>query len=177
MKPPNAQRGFTFINDIRQERYWWVNANIQPMLAQPDQRTPIRFALISCSKSKLNTEAPARDLYTGQLFRKAVSWAERHDLQWFVVSALHGLLTPDHTVAPYNYTIKDKRRREREQWAHQLVAGELTRYASKHSHAILILPELYRRFIEVELFQNKITYENPLAGLGIGQQLKWLAEN
>lgn len=150
---------------------------LSPRTAPQDSRQPIRFVLIGCSKSKLPAEAPARDLYTGQLFRKAVSWAERHELQWFVVSALHGLLTPDHIIAPYNYTIKDLRQREREQWAHRLVTGKLTSYAPKDSHAILLLPEPYRRFLEVELFRNKITYENPLAGLGIGRQLKWLAEN
>ena len=69
------------------------------------------------------------------------------------------------------------RSREREQWANRVVTAELTRYAPKDSHAILIMPALYRRFIEVELFRNKITYENPLAHLAIGQQIKWLGEN
>ncbi len=184
MKPePSHQQGFPFIAQVRQERFWWAHATIQPMIdrsthrASQNTKEPIRFVLISCSKSKLEAPAPARSLYTGQLFKKAVGWAERHQLQWFVVSALHGLLTPSQTVAPYNYTIKDMRGVEREQWAHRVVSADLTRYAAKHSHAILILPEPYRRFIEPELFKNKITYENPLAGKGIGQQINWLSKN
>lgn len=184
-KAEDNQCAFPFIDQVRQDRYWYLKPGMEARLIQsldqpkttPIHKPPIRFALISCSKSKLETEAPARDLYTGQLFRKAVAWAERQQLQWFVVSALHGLLLPDQTVSPYNYTVKNLRVRERQQWAHTVVAGSLTRYAPPHSHAILILPELYRRFIEFQLFHHKITYENPLKGLGIGQQLKWLADN
>lgn len=183
MKLENSQFGFPFADSIRQDLCWWTrNANIQRMLASPppqprDHRPPIRFVLISCSKSKLSATAPARELYTGQLFKRAVSWAQRQNLTWFVVSALHGLLIPEQTIAPYNYTIKDLRGREREQWANRVVSAELTRHVAKQSHAILILPEPYRRFIEPELTKNEITYENPLAGKGIGQQIKWLAEN
>jgi hypothetical protein len=183
MKPENSQFGFPFIERVRQDRFWWTkNANIRRMLASPPRapsidKLPIRFVLISCSKSKLTIAAPAATLYTGQLFKRAVSWAQRQNLTWFVVSALHGLLPPEQTIAPYNFTIKNLRGREREQWAHRVVSAELTRHVAKHSHAILILPEPYRRFIEPELSRNEITYENPLAGKGIGQQIKWLAEN
>jgi hypothetical protein len=164
---------------VRQHRYWWVNRKIGRLEIKPyiTHKDPIRFVLISCSKSKLTRRAAAKNLYTGQLFQRAVSWAERRALPWFVVSALHGLLTPEQEIDPYNFTIKDRRRREREQWANLVVSAELTRYAAKGSHAILILPEPYRRFIEPQLSRNEITYENPLAGMGIGSQMKWLAEN
>ena len=177
----DRQLPFPFISQVRQlvaiAEQMKARQPKEPYQPPPRPRQdPIDFVLISCSKSKLTVRAPARDLYTGQLFKRAVSWAERHDLPWFVVSALHELLTPDQEVSPYNYTIKDLRQRERKQWAHQLV-GQLTRYAGPHSHAILLLPEPYRRFIEPELFSEKITYETPLAGMGIGRQMKWLAEN
>lgn len=140
--------------------------------------TPTTVVLISCSKSKLTTSAPARELYTGQLFKKALAWAERNEFRWFIVSALHGLLTPNQIVQPYDFTIQDLRGAvEREQWAHKVVGCELTRYACASSKAILLLPKLYRRLIEEQLRLNHITYENPVEGLGIGQQMKWLAEN
>ena len=140
-------------------------------IVRPD---PITFVLISCSKTKLSTPAIARGLYTGQLFRKAVAWAERHNYKWFVVSALHGLLSPNEQVAPYNFTIKELRKREREGWAHRTVAAQLTKYASPGSHSILILPQLYRMDIQAELTRAGITHENPVAGLGIAQQMHWL---
>jgi hypothetical protein len=182
----NNQTEFPFIGQVRHDRYWWTKPEHKQRLAEQYQRLrnmpivrpdPITFVLISCSKTKLSTPAKARELYTGQLFKKAVAWAERHNYEWFVVSALHGLLTPDEQVTPYNFTIKELRKREREGWAHRTVAAQLTRYASPGSHAYLILPQLYRTHIEHELNLAAITYENPLTSLGIGQQMQWLMTN
>jgi hypothetical protein len=36
------------------------------------------------------------------------------------------------------------------------------------------MPALYRRQIQTSLLARSITYENPLEGMGIGQQMKWL---
>jgi hypothetical protein len=54
------------------------------------------------------------------------------------------------------------------------IAGQLATFASTGSHAFLIMPELYRRYIQTELNREAITYENPVKGMGIGQQMKWL---
>jgi len=130
--------------------------------------------LISCSKSKLATEALARELYTGHLFQKAVAWAEHHRYRWFIISALHGLVTPDQTLQPYNFTIKELRKPERESWAYRAISCQLSKYAPSGSHAFLIMPEPYRRHIQTTLRERGITYENPVEGMGIGQQMKWL---
>lgn len=164
---------------------WWTRIDMRALRKatqrrheqKPQTLQPTTFVLISCSKSKLTHRAPARELYTGQLFRKAVAWAESHGHQWFVISALHGLVKPDQELDPYDYTIKDRRgARERESWAH-LAASDLSSYVGKHSHAVLIMPNLYRRFIETELQRHAITYENPVASMAIGQQMLWLMNN
>ena len=139
-------------------------------IVKPD---PITFVLISCSKSKLPTKAPARELYKGDLFQKAVAWAERHQHPWFIVSALYGLVTPDQELNPYDFTLKQLRSREREAWGQRAIS-ELYKHAATGSHAFLIMPELYRRNIQTALLQHGITYENPVEGLRIGQQKSWL---
>ena len=83
---------FRFIGAIRPDRFWWTKINTnslrQNRIRKPQPtRAPTDFVLISCSKSKLKERAPARELYTGTLFQKAVAWAERHDYEWFVISA------------------------------------------------------------------------------------------
>ena len=180
-----SQTEFPFAKQLTHARTWWTNPVVTKRLYEQYQLRratptvkpdPITFVLISCSKSKLATKAPAGQLYTGQLFRKAVAWAARHGYRWFIISALHGLLTPDHELQPYNFTIKQLRKREREGWAERAI-GELTRYASPSSHGYLIMPELYRRHIQTSLLARGITYENPLEGMGIGQQMKWLNES
>jgi hypothetical protein len=182
----NNQTTFSFIGEIRHDRHWWTRINTQTLIEHQRRRRqtlalqipePITFVLISCSKSKLPRRAPAQELYTGQLFNKAVAWAERHQYKWFIVSALHGLVTPDQQLDPYDFTIKDRRgARQRESWAH-VVASDLTRYASRGSHGFLIMPTLYRTCIETQLQRHNLTYENPVAGLAIGKQMKWLANN
>lgn len=178
----NPQTEFGFANQLRHERNWWAAPHFGKLLYQQykSQRQmpivkpdPINFVLISCSKSKLATKAPARDLYTGSLFQKAVAWAERHQHPWFIVSALYGLVTPDQELQPYDFTLKQLRAREREAWGQRAVS-ELGKYASSGSHAVLIMPELYRRHIQTALLQRDITYENPVEGMKIGQQMRWL---
>lgn len=178
----NNQTEFPFIGQVRHDRYWWTRIDMRTLIENEKRRRehnlhvlqPTTVVLISCSKSKLSHRAPARELYTGQLFKKAVAWAERRGHQWFVISALQGLVKPDQQLDPYNFTIKDRHgAREREGWAH-IVASQLGSHAPKGSHAVLMMPTLYRTFLERELQRHSITYENPVSGMAIGQQMKWL---
>lgn len=177
----NNQTEFPFIDQILHDKTWWTRLNLQPLMNKPrtPQATtpPSTVVLISCSKSKLTKKAPARHLYTGRLFRKAVAWAESAGYTWYVVSALHGLVHPDRPLEPYDFTLKKLRAFELESWAHMVVGAELTKYVSKGSHAILIMPQLYRHYIESELRKASITFENPIEHLAIGKQIKWLATN
>ena len=174
------QLPFSFIGLVVPDRYWWTTIDTSSLRAKTTSKPqatkpPTTIVLISCSKSKLDIPAPARELYTGQLFKKAVAWAERQGLQWFVISALHGLVAPDQSIAPYNYSLKDRRgSREREFWAHHTIRALLPNHSPKGSRAILIMPELYRRFIQPELDRASITYSNPLQRLSIGKQMQWL---
>jgi len=176
------QTEFAFAGDLRHQRNWWATPAVSKLLYQQyrarrqmliNKPDPIIFVLISCSKSKLPTKARARELYTGSLFQKAVAWAERHQKPWFIVSALHGLVTPDQELQPYDFTLKQLRLREREAWGQRTI-NDLDKYASSGSQAILIMPELYRRHIQTALHQRNITYENPVEGMKIGQQMSWL---
>ena len=82
-------------------------------------------------------------------------------------------MTPDQELQPYDFILKQLRSREREAWGQRAISG-LDKYASSGSHAILIMPELYRRHIQSALLQHGITYENPVKGMKIGQQMRWL---
>jgi hypothetical protein len=66
-----------------------------------------RIILVGCGKSKAAVACPARDLYTGNLFRSARDYAEAEvsagrASAWFILSAKHGLLEPTKVVAPYD---------------------------------------------------------------------------
>lgn len=63
-------------------------------------------AIIPCGQDKLDAPAPAADLYCGDMFRLALAAArsitEGDDTQILVLSALHGLVTLDQVLAPYD---------------------------------------------------------------------------
>ena len=136
-------------------------------------RPPQRIVLVACAAQKLETPARAADLYTSPLFRRAREFAEAHADAWYILSALHGLLDPERVTAPYDFTLKECNRREREQWAWGVIS-ELRSAAPPRSHVIILAGNLYREHLEYDLTRYGYTVEVPTRGMGIGQQLHFL---
>ena len=65
------------------------------------------IVLISCSKTKLDHPAAARDLYDSPLFRQSRAYAVASGRPWFILSAEHGLVGPDEWLAPYERYLPD----------------------------------------------------------------------
>jgi len=61
-----------------------------------------------CSQGKLSQPAPAREFYTGQLFRMVRKFSELHKFDQRIVSGKYGLLTMDDLVDPYDMRIRTK---------------------------------------------------------------------
>ena len=130
------------------------------------------IALVSCVAEKLDHSAPAKNLYTSQLFIKAKRYIEAKGYSWAILSALHGLVEPDQLVAPYEYTLNRMDIKSRRLWAikvHQqikemLPTGGLIR---------VFAGEAYRQFLIPLLKQDGYMIEVPLEGLKIGEQLAW----
>lgn len=75
-----------------------------------------RLLLLGCVKTKGPSAAPARDLYTSDLFDKRRRYAEASGLPWYVLSALHGLVLPHQVLEPYDMALKDQPRSYRTRW-------------------------------------------------------------
>jgi hypothetical protein len=69
-----------------------------------------RLFVVPCGRTKLDTPAPARSLYTGSMFRFCFAVIEREaalaaaagmSARVMILSARHGLLDPDTEIAPY----------------------------------------------------------------------------
>ena len=67
------------------------------------------IVFLSCCKSKLDHPAPARELYTGALFRKALAYAEQvlYADAIYVFSAKYGVVGVDEVIAPYSLVMKN----------------------------------------------------------------------
>ena len=79
-------------------------------------RTTAVTLIIACSGAKASEPAPARDLYTGAMFRHtlpaalaAAGWCEDHGIpaRVLILSARHGLIGLDQVTDPYDVKMGD----------------------------------------------------------------------
>jgi hypothetical protein len=132
------------------------------------------LVLVGCVKQKLPVPAPAKDLYTSPLFRKSRAYAEQAGVPWFVLSAEHGLVTPEQRLAPYDLRLSKTPREYRRAWGARVVdrlqqeVGPLTgKTIEVHAGAAYVEP------IRPLLTHAGATVVEPLAGLKLGPRLAW----
>jgi hypothetical protein len=80
----------------------------------------MRIALVACCGQKLDRAAPAGDLYTSPLFKKAAAYARTFD-GWYILSAKYGLVRPDAVIAPYDCTLLKMRKADRLAWGRKVL--------------------------------------------------------
>jgi uncharacterized protein DUF6884 len=153
------------------------------------------IAVVGCGAAKLDHPAPAADLYTGGLYRACRAYAEHAVGEWVILSALHGIVTPETILEPYDktWTTMPAWERRARTLAH---ATSVTNWLARrqggnwnHGHArrlgegfrlILLCGADYRAVVETARDHNPrwaAELVTPMAGLGIGQQLAWLKAN
>jgi hypothetical protein len=133
---------------------------------------PVSFplSLVSCVGLKLDRPAPARDLYISPWFRKVRRVVEKGP--WFILSAKHGLVTPEKVIEPYNVTLADMPISERRAWASRVTeAIAVTGYAASVQ---VFAGARYREFLMSFLCGRFSIVTVPMQGLKIGKQLQWL---
>lgn len=144
--------------------------------------------LIGCGASKLDHRARARELYTSTFFKEKVRFAEHLGLPWAILSAKHGILKPDSLTEPYDFSAPHLDRFELREWVVG-VAAQLFEWEEEeddHPEVIISMREINRLvLIAGETYASALTDTlrtlgieviNPVAGLGIGQQIAWLRE-
>lgn len=133
------------------------------------------IALVACAAKKQLQPAPARKLYISPWFRFARAYVESQGWPWFILSAMHGLLEPEKRIRPYNATLSGYIPEIRQLWATQVVVDIENLY--RPCRIVILAGKRYREHLAPALVERSYTVETPLAGLGIGQQMKWLKEH
>lgn len=132
----------------------------------------MRVGLVGCAAAKLSRPAPASQLYTSQLFRKASAYAAATCDRWFILSAEHGLVHPDTVLAPYDAKLGTKSGPPIHEWAARVrvqLDDEL-RQLGDDVELLALAGEQYR--IALRGSMRPVTV--PMLGMGIGQQLAYL---
>jgi hypothetical protein len=140
----------------------------------PDDWTQPDVILIGCVKRKLQTAAPAKDLYVSPLFRKGKAYAEHTDVPWFILSAKHGLVAPDDELEPYDLRLGATSRQYRREWGGGVVAALRQALGSIDGLNIEVhAGSAYVDSIRDELREGGAKVVEPLAGLSLGPRLAW----
>lgn len=145
-------------------------------LAPPMNANASTVYLISCVSQKRTHPCPARELYVSEWFLKARRYTEASDCYWFILSAEHGLVPPDRVIAPYERTLNTMPIKQRRVWANH-VLEQLINAAPRLAKAVFLAGERYREFLARFLADRGVAVDVPMAGLRIGEQLRWLAQH
>lgn len=65
------------------------------------------YALVGCGETKNDGELPAREKYASTYFSKKREPAEALADEWWILSAKHAVVSPDHVLDDYDTSIED----------------------------------------------------------------------
>jgi hypothetical protein len=145
-----------------------------------------KIILIACVSKKGDKKAKAKDLYTSQLFKSSLAYANKQKPdKIYILSALHHLLETDEVIEPYNVTLsnvpKEKRKpglkilnlKEKKEWGSKVIE-QLSKLTDLKNDAFIILAG--NEYIKP--IKESISHlSNPLTGLRQGERVKFLNEN
>lgn len=136
------------------------------------------IGLIGCVKQKASAPRAARDLYVSALFEGRRAYVERSCSEWWILSALHGLVHPKQMLEPYDVTLKNAGREDRRKWSRSVLAAFDERAALRPGDVVEIhAGSEYRNWGLVDgLLTRGVTVEIPTEGMPLGQQLAFYAE-
>ncbi len=132
-----------------------------------------RICLVSCSKTKLQKPAPAAKLYASARFRLASKYADKGFDAWYILSALHGLVTSEQIIAPYDRTLNGMARSQRHEWSLK-VATQIREKVPGEAEIVILAGLRYYEFLVPLLTTFGYRVCTPLSHLGQGKQLQWL---
>lgn len=129
--------------------------------------------LVACTSRKGDQPATAEFIYRSPLFFAARSYAQRRADQWFILSAKHGLLSPEEVITPYNESLLKQSEAQRQAWAAD-VHRTLNARVPIGGRVIFLAGSAYRSYLAPAFEADGRETAAPMSALGIGSQVSWL---
>lgn len=129
--------------------------------------------LVACTSRKSDHPAQAEFIYKSPLFLAARNYAEKRANQWFILSAKHGLLSPQDVIEPYNESLLDQSDLQRRDWAERVHQDLLARIPAG-GRVIFLSGSAYRSHLGPKLEADGRKTAAPMSAMGIGSQIAWL---
>ena len=134
-----------------------------------------RIVLLSCTKSKLDKPSQAQDLYSpSPMFQKTKAYREtlKPD-KTFILSAKHHLTPMEKELEPYNLTLKDFNKDEKQKWGETVVSQMKEKGIDPQKDTFIFLAgSEYIKPLKDHIPEENI--ENPMEGKRMGERLSWL---
>lgn len=140
---------------------------------------PRRIGLVGCVKKKAAVPRRAREVYISPLFGGRRDYVQVTCTEWWILSALHGLVHPDEKITPYDATLKDASVAERQRWSGRVLGAidALIQPVPGTWFEIHAGSEYRDYGLVAGLRARGCTVENPTAGLSFGKQLALYREH
>jgi hypothetical protein len=134
-----------------------------------------KIVLLSCTKSKLSKPSPAQELYSASpMFQKTLEYGKalKPD-KMYILSAKHHLVPLQKELAPYDKTLKEMPKDEKEKWGEETVKQMKSAGINleKDQFVFLTGAEYMKPFSKYIPEEN---IEKPMEGKRFGERLKWL---
>jgi hypothetical protein len=134
-----------------------------------------KIVLLSCTKSKTPYEAPAQELYSASpMFQKTLEYVKtlKPD-KMYILSAKHYLVDLNQKLKPYDLTLKDFNKEEKEKWGAEVYREMKQRGIDPNKNQFIFLAG--NEYIKPLLkYIPESNIETPMGGKRFGERLKWL---
>ncbi len=130
-----------------------------------------KIILISCVYKKGKKKSKAKDLYESPLFKKSLAYSLKLNPDCiYILSAQHHLLELEKEIEPYNLTLNNMSKSEREDWGKKVIE-QLSKFTDiKNDKYIILAGQNYLTPIQNSLENIEI----PMKGKKIGERLQFL---
>lgn len=129
------------------------------------------IALIACSADKESKRCKAKDMYTGELFKKSYRLAEKMHAKIYILSAKYHLLDPEQEIDPYNQYLGNFSAERRKKWAEEVKQQIKDHHIDTNQKVLFFAGEDYIEHLH-DIFREE---EEMWKGDGIGYILKYLS--
>lgn len=108
----------------------------------------MKIVLISCTSKKLKYKTNAKDLYISPSFKSDLKHANslKPD-KIFILSAKHGLLKLNDQIKPYDKTLNNLSKSERQKWAKEVLIKLKKEIDINNDKVIFLAGDSYREFL------------------------------
>jgi basic membrane lipoprotein Med (substrate-binding protein (PBP1-ABC) superfamily) len=133
------------------------------------------IVLLSCTKSKLDKPSQAQDLYSASpTFKKTLEYGKslKPD-KMYILSAKHYLVPLTKVLAPYDKTLKEMPKEEKEAWGEKVLEQMKKSGINPEKDRFIFLTGTEYMKPLLKYIPEKHT-EMPMEGKRMGERMKWL---